>query len=542
MKRGITFILIFLCITMPTLALEPEYAILPEFEVVQDFTEGLALVHKNGESAVINMYGKYVLPFDTSFKKIRSNGLIMVVGENDMAAFFDKYGNRKTEYIYDTYPVTHEKTREKTYYFTYSLEEGDGKSLLVPFSRDKKYGYIDETGREVVPPIYGFAGGFHNGIARIASMGILSPYGTYTNAKYGLILETGQEIVPPDAFWTAGWSELGYATASNGWGDTLLASPAGVTGKTDAKGYANIGVPYLFTADAEGRRGVVDKDGNTIIPLDFYERLEKTGRPSFIVNNKIIGVDGQQIFEAPEGTTLRAHYVSSVEKSHLVKIVKPANDGVDGHVLFGLVSANGNMILDLRFETVFDMGEGLIFAGDQNGNYLYDYFGKYLCTLHGNNCGQSKNGLFPITDFDTMKKGYMLNPLLCPKIYVDGEKITADVYPKTENNRTLVPMRAVFEAMGAKVDWEDETKTVIVRRQDITVTIAIGEKTLYKNGTPIEIDAPAKIENDRTLVPLRAISEALACNVKWDGEERTVNIRTDMLPDPPAGRPVKPFY
>ncbi len=541
MKKYILTLLLLLSFAIPVSALEAEYAIAPEFDVARDFSNGISLVHKNGESAVINMYGAYVLPFDSSVKKIRSNGLIMVVGENDLAAFFDRYGNQKTAFIYDTYPVTHDKTREKTYYFTYSLEEGDGKSTWVPFSRDKKYGYIDETGREVVPPIYGFAGGFYDGIARISSDGILSQYGTYMNGKYGLILETGQEIVPPDSFWVAGQTDGGYSYASNGRGDTLLASPSGMTAKADAVGYANIGVPFLYIEDGEGRRGVMDQGGNCVIPLDFYDRLEMAGSYSFIVNNKIVDDNNRLIFEAPEGITLLPHFVSVTEKSHLVKMVKPAGDNIEGHVLFGFVSTNGNVILEPFFETVFDMGEGLIFAQDQNGNHLYDYLGNYLCTLHGDNCGQSQNGLFPITDFDTMKKGYILNPLLCPKVFVDGEQIRTDVYPKIENNRTLVPMRAVFEKMGAEVGWDEETRTVSVKRNDITVTLQIGAETMYKNDTPIAIGVPAKIENDRTLVPLRAISEAINCNVEWNAQDRTVEIRTDMPPESDIIM-VKPFY
>ena len=157
---------------------------------------------------------------------------------------------------------------------------------------------------------------------------------------------------------------------------------------------------------------------------------------------------------------------------------------------------------------------------------MYTYYGEQLCQLNGNNAGECVNGLFPIFDFTANKYGFMLNPLYHPKVFINGEKLTVDVYPKIENERTLVPLRGVFEALGAEVQWDDSTKTVTVIKDSITVTLQIGSNILYKNSIPVEIDVPAKIENNRTLVPLRAVSEALECNVQWDGNNRIVSIST----------------
>ncbi|MBQ2680066.1 MAG: leucine-rich repeat protein [Firmicutes bacterium] len=111
-------------------------------------------------------------------------------------------------------------------------------------------------------------------------------------------------------------------------------------------------------------------------------------------------------------------------------------------------------------------------------------------------------------------------------VYVNGNKVSFDQPPIIKDDRTLVPMRAIFEAMGAKVDWEKDTKTVKSEKGNDSVSIKIGEKTLYKNGTPIEIDVPAQIVNDRTLVPIRAISEAYGCKVDWDGAAKKVTVET----------------
>ena len=91
-------------------------------------------------------------------------------------------------------------------------------------------------------------------------------------------------------------------------------------------------------------------------------------------------------------------------------------------------------------------------------------------------------------------------------------------------NRTLVPLRKIFELLGAEVSWDEGTRTAISEKDGKKVTISIGSRQMYVNGEPKELDVPAKIINNRTLVPLRAISEAYTCDVSWDGNERVAGI------------------
>ncbi len=112
------------------------------------------------------------------------------------------------------------------------------------------------------------------------------------------------------------------------------------------------------------------------------------------------------------------------------------------------------------------------------------------------------------------------------QIIVDGVKVEADVPPVIVNDRTLVPVRAIFEALGATVTWDGTTRTVTAVRGADTVQLVIDSNILNKNGTEIEIDVPAKIMDDRTMVPARAVSESFGADVKWDGATRTVAITT----------------
>ncbi len=109
-------------------------------------------------------------------------------------------------------------------------------------------------------------------------------------------------------------------------------------------------------------------------------------------------------------------------------------------------------------------------------------------------------------------------------VYLDNEKIQFDVAPLLVNGRTMVPMRAIFEKLGAIVYWDNTTRTAIAQKGNTNVSIAIDDTTLYKNGDPIILDVPARLNGGRTLVPLRAVSEAFECDVQWNGDTQTVNI------------------
>jgi hypothetical protein len=109
-------------------------------------------------------------------------------------------------------------------------------------------------------------------------------------------------------------------------------------------------------------------------------------------------------------------------------------------------------------------------------------------------------------------------------VELNGAKISFDQPPVIENGRTLVPIRAITEAMGAEVKWDESTQTATITLNEDTVTIAIGSDVIYKNGNAIKIDSPAKSLNGRTLVPLRAVAEAFGASVSWNADTQTASI------------------
>uniref|UniRef100_UPI000481B308 stalk domain-containing protein n=1 Tax=Desulfovirgula thermocuniculi TaxID=348842 RepID=UPI000481B308 len=111
-------------------------------------------------------------------------------------------------------------------------------------------------------------------------------------------------------------------------------------------------------------------------------------------------------------------------------------------------------------------------------------------------------------------------------VQVDGKELVCDTPPVVEQGRVLVPLRAIFEALGASVEWDGSTQTVTGRKEGTTVRLVIGQGTAYVNERPVSLDVPGKIINGRTMVPLRFIGESLGAEVNWDGTTRTVIVRT----------------
>lgn len=110
-----------------------------------------------------------------------------------------------------------------------------------------------------------------------------------------------------------------------------------------------------------------------------------------------------------------------------------------------------------------------------------------------------------------------------PQVVLNNNYLAFDVPPTIENGRTLVPLRTIFEALGADVKWDGNTQTVTATNSGTEIKLVIGGQA-YKNGNPVNLDVPAKITEGRTLVPLRFVSEAMGCTVGWDGASQVITI------------------
>lgn len=109
-------------------------------------------------------------------------------------------------------------------------------------------------------------------------------------------------------------------------------------------------------------------------------------------------------------------------------------------------------------------------------------------------------------------------------IFIDDQQLRPAPAPLNLNGTVLVPMRDLFEHEGAKLAWDNVTKTVTATKGETTLTYRIGEQTASVNGSAVHVNIPGRITDGSAMVPLRLVSEALGSTVKWNQAARTVRI------------------
>ncbi len=113
-------------------------------------------------------------------------------------------------------------------------------------------------------------------------------------------------------------------------------------------------------------------------------------------------------------------------------------------------------------------------------------------------------------------------------IEINGERLTRySILPVVMNDRILVSARDVFSVMGCDIGWDNDKREVTVRNSSSVIVIPIDKKYIYKNGTRIETDVASKLINNYTMIPIRAVAEALSCDVGFDSNTRVVSIDYD---------------
>jgi len=91
------------------------------------------------------------------------------------------------------------------------------------------------------------------------------------------------------------------------------------------------------------------------------------------------------------------------------------------------------------------------------------------------------------------------------RVTINGAPLTMDVAPTLQNGRTLVPMRAIFEALGAQVHWDEATRTIRAYRREDAIILELGNRTAWVNGPSRQLDIAPVAVGGRTMVPLRFV-------------------------------------
>ncbi len=126
-----------------------------------------------------------------------------------------------------------------------------------------------------------------------------------------------------------------------------------------------------------------------------------------------------------------------------------------------------------------------------------------------------------------------------PRVLIDGKELKTDVPGLIYNDRSMVPFRAILEALDAQVNWNEATRTVLAQKGQTEISLQIDNNVAWVNTQTVKLDAPAIIVDNRTMVPVRFVAESLGETVDWDANKRIVRIETSKKAAEPE-QPVQP--
>ena len=129
--------------------------------------------------------------------------------------------------------------------------------------------------------------------------------------------------------------------------------------------------------------------------------------------------------------------------------------------------------------------------------------------------------LFVFCSFFVTSYAYDIN------LYIDDVPVTTDVKPVAFDGRTFLPVRSIFESLGANVEWVQATSQVVVSSEHSTIVLSPGSNIAYVDSIPFVLDAVPMVMNQRVLIPIRFVSEKLGYKVLWNQSDTSVRIYSD---------------
>lgn len=192
--------------------------------------------------------------------------------------------------------------------------------------------------------------------------------------------------------------------------------------------------------------------------------------------------------------------------------------GIDGDV--ANIFYRGNGIININVSKYYDEDYSL------NSNILVGYDSEKVWVIDRGNgiypsdVGHYKNVLHPfIADFPVFEPDRI-------KVTLNGNEIKFDQQPvMAEGDRVMVPIRAIFEALGYKLDWDQQTETATATKGMNKLVVKVGLSGVHFNGEWIPFDVPNTNEAGRVRVPVRVVSECAGAKVDWDGDTKTVILK-----------------
>ena len=206
-------------------------------------------------------------------------------------------------------------------------------------------------------------------------------------------------------------------------------------------------------------------------------------------------------------------YTYSGRSAKLLKNMDGRNAKLYDGQGFYVVRNNGSAATATRYYSVGNhFMEDIVYDGSRRTQKTIDELVEYWEPLE----------LHPVTDTEYLNTAIALPDKHYVLIDLNGEVLGGHGY--IVDDRTLVPVRSVFDAMGFDVDWDDISRTATLTSEAYTIVLGADKTDFTVNGTTVTPDVPQTVIYDRLYLPLRAISEAVGAEVSWDGTMNTAYI------------------
>lgn len=280
------------------------------------------------------------------------------------------------------------------------------------------------------------------------------------------------------------------------------------------------------------------KDGSTISVNNSYGNKASLS----MSGNKIVWAEGSGA-QLPSGSLYDQVWGYAVKNNALNEVwmydiaagqLKQLTDNdtndvqpcVWDHYVAWVQTANGSpdvLLMNLDNGTVEKIAATDFYEVKPNLDYGYL---SYI-TIKGNAADLTVQSLAADTSTGTGSGDVTDTPI---KLFVNDTQYFMNPAPYIKDGCTLVPMRRVFEILGANVSWNEAERSVTATKGNTEIKLYIGSQIAYKNGQAIQLEVPAEImaSTGRTMVPLRFVSEALGATVNWLASTRTITIDTGI--------------
>ncbi len=534
------------------------------FDFAQHFTNGYAFVVKNNTAGYLDINGSFIECYKISDEMLDDmrwgDNIFDITLEVSPEGLYTFYDSSK-----DAWGVKNIKTGETIiparadgaiickegrivdvdYDDSY---EGEGYRTTVYDTTGKKLFVIEDVARNYYND-YGLLDTLHSGLYDLngkmvipssgGNMGFMGApiYCTYFADWDGYTFYDGGMFLS----YENSWNDAGDAdTIFNYYSTADLSKPLFSGKQSEGYGYIPKLGYVVFKNPSTGLLGIRKLDGkdNPVTVDAAYEEIK-------ILNAKLAGVakNGKYGFINPENGAIiidikyDSWYASSSSEVNLFCM------GKDGK--YGLYNTDGKMLLSHEYEYLCPWTNDILryITGSEqylltaSGSKLFKFPDEFDC--YGFNStsktllfGAKEKTIADETELDIEVPSYYTFYIYSEKplvednriiLTIDSKDVSAlgvikrnDVAPIIVNDRTLLPVRFISENLGAAVDWNAEQSKATISKDGTEIVLYIDSTTAYINGKAVTLDSPAIIRSDRTYTPVRFIAEALGAKVDWD--------------------------